>query len=449
MIEPPPIAPPAPSRSWLPRQFLRLVRFVLHRPGRAALYFALAVALLAALLFAIQEGVFRWHRRDARREVERGHNAAAGPHLAACLSIHPRDPETLMLCAVQARRSGNWEDAEALLTRYSRERGDDADLVFERLLLRATRGDLENSAPLLIARIEAGGPDARPAREALVTGLLYRFRWTEADRTLAGWLRASPDDPFALLLRGKFLEQRQQASEALINYRRIVELDPEHDEARLRMTTLLLQLRQGEEALTHLDYLRVRLPNLPEVQVQRAKALALQGRTEEARAALDDCVSRIPDHAGALAERAALAVQAGDDRAAERDYARAVELSPGDVTILTPYAAVLARTGKTAEAAKLQETLKQLQADQERISELIAGPLQTRPDDPSIPHEIAAIALRSGQSAEGFRWLNAALQIDPNHAPTHRLLANYYQTAGNPALAARHRALARSAEKKP
>jgi Tfp pilus assembly protein PilF len=49
------------------------------------------------------------------------------------------------------------------------------------------------------------------------------------------------------------------------------------------------------------------------------------------------------------------------------------------------------------------------------------------------------ICLGNGQAQEGLRWLSGALQIDPQHGPTHQALADYYEKAGEPDLAARHR----------
>ena len=76
------------------------------------------------------------------------------------------------------------------------------------------------------------------------------------------------------LAQAKLHDQRDRTNEALQTYRRVVELDPEHELARMRMTTILLLSRQGEEALPHLEFLRRRLPDHPELLVQMAQALA-------------------------------------------------------------------------------------------------------------------------------------------------------------------------------
>jgi tetratricopeptide (TPR) repeat protein len=342
-----------------------------------------------------------------------------------------------------ARRSGLWDEAERILDEYWAERGDDELLVFERLLLRAARGELETASPPLSARIRAGGADATAAREALVTGLINRFRWAEAAAAINDWLAGDPDNTTALLLRGKLQEQRQLSDPALGSYRRVVELDPDHDEARVRLTTTLLQRFYGEEALGHLARLRERLPDHPDVAYQWVVALGLQGRTAEAREALEALLLTLPNHAGALAERGKYAALDGDTAAAVNYLGRAIQLDPGNLTVRYQHAQALARTGNTTEAARAEAVIDRLKGDLAEIDRLIAGPLQTTPNDPAVHHQIALIALRAGQRAEGLRWLQSALAVDPRHLPTHQLLVGYYQSDDNPVLAARHRAIAK------
>ena len=57
----------------------------------------------------------------------------------------------------------------------------------------------------------------------------------------------------------------------------------------------------------------------------------------------------------------------------------------------------------------------------------------------------AQIFLRYGEE-EGRRWLLLNLQSHPNHRPSHRALADYYDRAGKPDLAAEHRRQAGAGE---
>jgi tetratricopeptide (TPR) repeat protein len=441
------VSPPSvPDRSsgwvwWAVVFALRPVRLAYHRPLRALLVCGAILVATAALLVGGLLAYFEYHLRVARREVDLGHNAVATRHLWSCRWVRPEQREVLLLASRVARRSGSWSESELLLDRYWERYGDDEALVLERLLDRATRGDVDSAAPHLLSRIEQGGPEANLAREALITGLVYRFRWAEAVGLLDSWLSQAPDTTTALLLRGKLQEQRRQTSEALLTYRRMLELDPAHDEARLRLATLLLILRQGGEAATHLGYLRQTLPDNPIIHTQWAQALALQGRTAEARAALDDCLRAHPDQPAALTEGGRFALTDGDDRAAEEYFSHALRLDPGNLATRNLHLMVLVRSGKTAEADKERVRIATLEADGERIDKLISGPLQNTPNDPAVHHEIGMIALRAGQPIEALRWFQSSLQVGPNYLPTHQILATYYHETGNPVLAAKHRAI--------
>ena len=445
---PPPVSPVRPLWRRASHVLLSPFRNARRRPLRALGLFGLTLLVAAAMAAGGMYGYFLYHLRAAREAIARGHTAEADRHLQSCQWVRPKHPEVLLLTARVARRSGNLEEADRLLDAFWAEYGDQDAGVTERLMLRAARGEVEAAGPPLLARIQAGGPEAEPAREALVTGYVYRFRWLEAQRLLDEWLSQDPDSTAALLLRGKLREQRLLAEEALADYRRVIELDPDHDEARLRLATMLLRRFYGEEALGHLERLRARMPNSPDITYQWAVALGLQGRNAEARAALDECLRALPYHAGALAERGRYAALAGDDRAALEDFAQALQLDPGNAIIRNQYAQALTRSGRAAEAAEQQAAIEELKADMEEINRLISGSLQAAPNDPNNHYQIAVIALRSGLVSEGLRWLQSALQVGPDHLPTHRTLSVYYQTVGNPVLASRHRAIARNLEAK-
>ena len=359
----------------------------------------------------------------------------------ACRQFRPDEPEVLLLGGRVTRRSGAWNESEVLLDRYSELHGDDDALVLERLLLRAMRGELESAGPLLQLHIDQNDAAAPLAYEALAAGLLYRLRLVAANRNIEHWLEREPESTHAFL-RGKLNEERERNRDALQDYRRVLELDPDHDEARLRMTTILLQLSQGEEALPHLEFLRRRLPDNSEVLVQRGQALDLQGRPDEARAAFDEALRRFPHSPSALTERGRVANRDGDSAYAEECLAQAVQLDPSNVQAHYQYHLALSRNGKTEAARREQDALGRIEADVKRIKELLQGRLQQTPNDPEPYYEVAMIALRAGRPKEALRWLLNALQVGPNHVPTHRALAAYYQEVGNPILSARHRALA-------
>lgn len=435
--------PRRPSRwravAGAPRRLLAGAR---RRPRQALLVVLAALGLLVGADALVGYLRFRHHLTEARDAADRWHNSAAVRHLSACLALRPDDPEALLLSARLARRAGTFPDAERFLDAYAAACGETDALVSERVLHRAARGETDEVAAALGVRIRAGGSPARLAREALVLGLVLQFRLREAHAVAEAWLREAPDDPVALLLRGKLFAEEQRIEQALEVLRRAVAIDPGLEDARLQLARLLVTRRRGEEALEELSVLRGRLPDHPEVAVLWAEALALQGRTDEARAALDECLAHSPDYPAALAERGNFALLDGDEEAAVRLLSRAVELDPGSLPARNKLALALRRVGKAAEADEQAAAIRQLEADSERVAELARGALRANPNDPNIHREIGLIALRGGQTREALRWFRSALAADPNHTPTHLTLAGVYKELGNPALEAKHRALA-------
>jgi tetratricopeptide (TPR) repeat protein len=177
------------------------------------------------------------------------------------------------------------------------------------------------------------------------------------------------------------------------------------------------------------------------VVLQYAQALDMQGRAKEARGELEKCLERFPDRGDVMAELGRILLRDGESKKAESLLHTASRLDLGAHSTQYQYFLALKQNGKVEEAARQQEKLQRLEADLTEIRRLmqLAGGGQK---DPSIPHRIAMIALRSGQPKEALRWMQKALQVDPDYAPTHRALAALYRETGDPILASRHRALA-------
>jgi predicted Zn-dependent protease len=389
-----------------------------------------------------QACLIEYHVREASDAVARYHNLRAQYHLQRCLAVSPREPRALLLAARVARRVGAFDVAAGWLDQYQDVRGSDDDLVLERVLLRAARGDVDEVRAFCRARIDEDHPSAGLVREAVSAGLIHAYRLQEADRVLHDWLLHDPDNTQALLLDGTIRELRIQTIEAVQCYRRAVELDPEHDEARLRLVNVLVQTSNGQEALPHAEYLNRQLPDNVQVQLRLAQCQALLGESDQAAATLDDLLRRLPHHAAALAERGKLALHARDAARAEALLREAVRRDPSALDARYLLTQALRLAGKADEAAAELEQLTQQQKEAARIQKIATQQLQQRPNDPALLYEVGVISLRAGAVRDGLRWLHRALEIDPRHAAAHEALAGYYERTGNSTLADRHRRLA-------
>jgi Tfp pilus assembly protein PilF len=83
--------------------------------------------------------------------------------------------------------------------------------------------------------------------------------------------------------------------------------------------------------------------------------------------------------------------------------------------------------------------------DELRLRELLAQHAKEA-RNASLRYEIGTIYLRKQSDSDALHWFSAALQIDPNHRPTHAALADYYQRKGDAETSALHRRRAAGAE---
>jgi tetratricopeptide (TPR) repeat protein len=399
---------------------------------------ALALVFLAAYFV----GGYLWisyHFRAARTALEHYHNTAALSHLRHCVAAWPNDPATLLLAARAERRGGNFDAAEELLERFEHVQGVDNDeLTIERTALRAERGDLDAVRPFCQRLIDQEHPATALLWEALTHGYLRRFRLDAAGHCVQRWLQGEPDNPQAHLFLALLHDRKSRTYDAMVEFRHVLELDPERDDARLQLAQHQLDLGLGGEALPHLEYLRHRLPNNGLVPVLQARALDQVGRAGTARELLDDVLAAHPKFAPALIERSRLALRDGDAERAVNGLREAVALDPSNSQAQYQLFVALEGSGQKEEARRQQARLKQLEDDLNRLQEIATRLMPQRPHDPAVHYEAGQIALRVGAQAEGVDWLINALREDPHYLPAHRALADYYRRIGDLGRAAHH-----------
>jgi predicted Zn-dependent protease len=351
------------------------------------------------------------------------------------------DPAALLKAAREARRAGNYDEAEKYLMELEKRKGDDEAARLERLLLRGQQGDpaAEKELRATIKTKEAGAADL--ALEALALGYLATYRHAEAARALDQWLELEPKSTTALALRGRLRERAFRMADAEADYQRALELDPGHRDARLRLAELLLDQARATEALPHFERLsRVRKDD-PAVVIGLARCRFALGQVEEATKLLDDLLARHPKLPDALRERGKVALAGGDTDKALVHLRRAEAAAPYDVQTAYQLAKCLKLLGKEEEAKQQLARLERLQADGVRVAKL-ATQIERSGDDAALFSEMGVTLLRLGQERPGVWWLERALRSDPAHAATHRALADYYDKAGDKEAAERHRKLA-------
>lgn len=440
----PPSSPPAPPQA--PGRTTRLLRTLFAWP-RSILRHPLRTLIIALLLLLIGAGsgvagVWMWasyHLRSGRTALESYHTAEAVQHLQAALRVWPHDPDTLLLAARAARRAKAFDTAEHFLDLYQEQRKEDEDLTLERICLRAERGEPDSVAKYCQGLIERSDPATPLVLEALTQGYLRNYQPQKAGIAINEWLELDPDNPQALILQGQLYELLQRQADAIKSYRAALTADSTLDEARLRLSDVLMQLGSVEEAKPHLEYLGGRLPNNPKVQVYLARVQDRMGHPELAEQILDTVLAHQPNYAAALLDRGILALRAGQFDQAEKYLREAVKQDPSDHQAHDRLAFCLEQNGKLAEADKAREHIKRMEKDMDEIQAIVRGKLEQDPHNADLHYEVGMISLRAGAATEGLRWLHSALKENPSHQGAHKALMEYYQSIGDLGRAREHR----------
>jgi tetratricopeptide (TPR) repeat protein len=411
-----------------------------HRLRLALLLVLLLAGLGASAVWGGRHYLADREYRQALRDLARYRPAEAHARLLKCLQVWPDSAATHLLAAQAARQAGDFDEAERHLEEHRRLAPDKSDeRALELALLRVQNGDLESAEEALLARVERGDPRSPIILEALVEGNLRMYRFLGAMSCLDLWLNHEPDNPRALFLRGRAWERVGAHTKALNDYRRVVELEPDRFEARLRLVNSLIQQGKAAEARPHLEELHRQRPDDSEVLVRLAYVRNSMGEPEEAEQLLDRVMTERPDYSPAYLGRGQIALQGRRPGEAEGWLRKALELDPYNRQTNYVYFQCLQQQGKAKEAEAQGRRLKQVEQDTNRLIEISNKDMNQRPRDPRLHHEVGTLQMRMGHPELAMRWFHSALMLDPNFTPAHASLAEYYDGIGDAANVQRHR----------
>jgi tetratricopeptide (TPR) repeat protein len=368
------------------------------------------------------------HARAARSELKNYHNSQALRHLQECRSIWPNDPDLLLLAARAERRSMHYAEAERFLEEFRSARGSDEACSFEQLLLNAERS-VDRVANRCRWYVEQGHEDSALILEALARGYFRQYQPGAARWCLDRWLQMEPNNAQVHYLDGQFqMNFTHRYDSAQASYRRAVELDPEHEEARVCLAVLLLNSLSkpdAEEALKHFEFIADRRPDDLSVRMGMAEARNILGQAAEAIIITDAVLAQKPDDPQALSLRGRLALDQGQYEAAETWLRETLAVDPNIGGVRYLLVQCLRKNNKTEEAERLEKESKKIQDDILRSDEIITHDLPKSPHSAVLQCELGQLFLRRGRVEEGLRWLESALREDPKYEPAQKALAEF------------------------
>jgi tetratricopeptide (TPR) repeat protein len=418
----------------------KFVRSLRARPLRTLT----AAVLLSLILAAAGVNLWAWrHFREANRLVEKQQFAKAYAHYTPCLQVWRWSASTHFLAARTARRAGLYEEAEQHLKECEQLQGDASGaslaVKLEHLLIIAQSGNISEVEDVLWGYVKRETPETPLILEAMARGYKRMLRLGTAMRCLKMLLEREPDNVEGLVLRGWIQEGDREPEDAMKDYRRALDLDPERDDVHLGLARILVHDRP-QEALDHLEHVLTRQPANQNALALLGEAYWGLGKPDEARPIFDAVLAKDPENSKALAGLGLLALRADNTREGEALLHKAVAADPANLEAhYQLFLCLVQQPGREAEAAEQRETHKRVETELKRLAELASTEMTRRPNDPNLHYEMGAIYVRYGKPEMGERWLYSALKLDPTHQPSHQALYDYYKRTGQAEKAEQHR----------
>ena len=405
-----------------------------------------------------------WPLLYARQSIAQRNVESARSWLRAAETLNGDTAQVALLKARLSRQGSDFAAMNEHLTQAQAAGADRERIRQERALAAAQTGQLQEVEPYLKRWLENPGEDGAELCDAYSNGLSIVGRLAEAEALLAAWESGFPDDPKPHVKRGRIAEHALAYEGAEQEYRTALEKQPNYAPALYSLARLLEELKRPEEALPLFRRCAEAAPaTAPAARVGEAKCLRLLGKLDEARALLEQTVAAgeqaqrdafnlvgfQPDGDPAAFELGKLESSQDNFQAAEKWLRTALAKNPFDLEARYALAVALRGLGRNDEAQAELEHVSQVRRELAKTEEWRTI-LTAHPDDVEARYNVAMVYLQHQSPRLGLYWLQSVLAYDPDHAPTHRALADYYKAHEDEAtayeeLAAYHRSMAQRA----
>ena len=412
--------------------------FARRRPFSAV---AFTILVVAVAVVGCSYGYFRYQFISARTAVQEGRLQEARGRLDRALTVWPRSVDGHLLAARAARLSGDFEAAESHLNRCKQLQNNEASEAtqIEFRLMRVQTGEMDEVANDLFVYVDHQHPESPLILETIARSYMHHLRYRPAFDCLTRWIAETPEAAKPYHLRGWVLERLNQAKAAMNDYDKALALEPGLVEVRLRVVEMLLEDHKTLEAVPHLERLLTEAPDRPAVKARLGQCRYLQNEPAEARKLLEEAVQQLPDDPAVLLHLAKLELDDGRPAAAEPWLRHALAVDSTDTEAQFTLVAALRAQGRRSAAAEALVEYEKKKTSLERANALLKDEADKPSKNPASATEIGTQLLAIGQDRRGLYWLDQALIRDPNHAPAHRALAEYYEKKGDSERAAVHR----------
>ena len=408
-----------------------LQRFRQARPRTAWLLLFLVLLLGSGAGFYLY-ALYQWH--EVQEAMKENRYPEARSRLNVCLLVWPRSVDVHLAAARVARMNGDFAGAENHLHRclkLGKDRSADVELEF--LLMRVQLGQLDEVAGPLLECVKQDNPQSALILSTLAQAYLRDLRYGPAQYCLETWIERDPYADEAYYLRGWLHERLSDLGGSVQDFEKTLELNPDHDRARLRLVELDLHSRNAEAAEKHLAPLVKKSPDRPEVMARLGQCRFLQGDLDEARRLMEAAAQQMPDDLPLLTALGRLEMEAEppNPQRAEHWLRQAIKIDWTDPDCHVLLISCLQAQNRKEEADAALEKYREVQAIVKRVNQVLQDDGKEPITDPNALYEVGKVFMMNKQERLGEYWLRQARKLDPQHQPTLKLLAGYYEKIGD------------------
>ncbi|MFO0936839.1 MAG: tetratricopeptide repeat protein [Gemmataceae bacterium] len=414
-------------------------------------FFKSRIGLIVSFLFlfalipvSVALGCWQYSHYCVRNAIE-DFNADRLPEARAqlkrALAYWPWNENAEFWAGRSARVNGDLTSAEGHFNRCIKLNGGATERVqLEFLLMRAQAGEIDMLATTLFGLVEQNGghPDGLQIIKTLGKVYMKRLRFRPAYACMSKWIEMTPDDPLPYHYRGWVSERLSNSKQALADFLKSLELDPNQIETRLRVVEMFLDEKKAPEAMPHAEFLYKLYPNDPRVQARMGMCLFLMGQ-KNARELMEAAVKSLPDDPSLLVSLANADLQDNRPVEAEKRLRKILETDPSDTEAMFVLSTALQGQGRTEESEAVLKSCIEKRKIVDRIHELLKDNADTPTAGADVYVEIGDLFLKIGREKFGVYWVEQAFDKDPSNQRGHKILASYYEKKGDMENATLHR----------
>ena len=262
---------------------------------------------------------------------------------------------------------------------------------------------------LFILLVGCSGPEERKAKYRLkAQEYMHAGNFPKARVALRNVLKIDPKDSGAYFLYAQVEEKEKNWRHAFAHYQQVVELDPGHERALVKLGKFYLQGRLDEKAHETADTLLRLYPGHVSARAIKAALLVADGKLAEATAAGEALIKQFPTEPDAAILLGTLYALQNAHQRVEPILIQAIQANPQDLDLLNSLAMAYVRIGNQAKA---ESTFRNILAI-----------------EPNVYDHHLKLALffdQQQQYDKAESTLREALRLEPEHEQRHLVLADY------------------------